>query len=1061
MKKIMHNLFSCVLPLFIRYITLLFLVFYTFVSYAQTRKITGIVYDTNKEPMVGVTVAIKNTKVIASTDTKGSFSINAQTGAVLSFSYVGFNTQDIIIDDKKSSFNVVLIEQSSTLNQVVVVGYGEVKKGDLTGSVGVLNVAETIEKAPVASLDQALAGRLAGVQVSSSQGQPGKEGIDIKIRGAGSLTQSTAPLYVVDGFASEYFDISTLNMNDIESINVLKDASAIAIYGARGANGVIIVETKKGKIEAPVITYNGSQGYQELWQRMEMMSPYEYVKYEVERGFGSLYIDPANPLKRPNLESYRDLEGVDWQDQLFRTGKVGIHNLAVRGGAGQTRYSISASLFDNEAVIVNTGGRRYQGRVSLDQTLNKKIRTGINLNYSANSYYGTDASVTNRDAASVTSYLLYNTLGYRPITGSNDTEANLINNLIDVDIDANQDYRVNPILSAKNEYNKTAASTLYANGYLTYEIIKGLSFKTTGTINISDSKREYFYNSFTAQGNPLNPQNFRGQWGGKYDSDRFTWSNENTLTYRKRFNKNHNFDAMVGFSNQKTTAKIGSFSAINVGNESLGVNGLTAGTPYQVVSNAAENTLQSYLGRVNYDYKSKYLLTLSARADGSSKFPTNNKWGYFPSAAFAWKISSEKFMKSLKAVDNAKLRVSYGWVGNNRVDDYPYQTQISQIIDASYSWNNGSPILGTMISRLGNEALTWETSKQLDLGLDVSLFKHRVEIIADVYRRDTRDLLLNAAMPKFTGFANAFRNIGAIRNQGIEFTLNTVNLKNKNFSWQTNFNITFNQNKVLALSDGELNRLETISWNQAYVNSPLYITEVGQPAGQFLGFIWEGNYQYSDFDQTSPGTYKLKPGVPNNGNTAVQPGDIKYRDLNGDGTVNEQDRTVIGRGTPVHTGGFSNIFNYKGFELNVFFQWSYGNDLINANKLMFEGTSLNLLNQFASYVNRWTPENQNNEHYKTNGYGPLGRYSTKVIEDGSYLRLKTLSLGYKLPTKFISKYKIKGLGVTVAAQNLLTFTNYSGFDPEVSTRNSVLTPGFDYSAYPQARTVVFGINATF
>ncbi|RZL97365.1 MAG: SusC/RagA family TonB-linked outer membrane protein, partial [Pedobacter sp.] len=339
-------------------------------------------------------------------------------------------------------------------------------------SVGVLDVARTIEKAPVASLDQALAGRLAGVQVSASQGQPGKEGIDIKIRGAGSLTQSTAPLYVVDGFASEYFDISSLNINDIESINVLKDASAIAIYGARGANGVIIVETKKGKSEAPVITYNGSQGYQQLWQRMEMMSPYEYVKYEVERGFGSVYIDPTGATKRPSLESYQDLKGVDWQDQLFRTGSVGIHNVAIRGGSGQTRYSISASLYDNDAVIINTGSNRYQGRVSVDQTVSKKIRTGVNLNYSANSYFGTDASVTNRDAASVTSYLLYNTLGYRPITGSNDSEANLVNNLIDVDIDPNQDYRVNPILSAKNEYNKTNSSTLYANAYLNYEIIK-------------------------------------------------------------------------------------------------------------------------------------------------------------------------------------------------------------------------------------------------------------------------------------------------------------------------------------------------------------------------------------------------------------------------------------------------------------------------------------------------------------------------------------------------------------------------------------------------------------
>jgi len=1024
---------------------------------AQIKTVTGKVYDgQTNELLTGVSVKLKNSSLAVTTGADGGYAIKCKETDVLVFTYVGFEPLEISVG-KRTAINATLKNDSKTLNDVVVVGYGQVKKGDLTGSVGVLNVAETIEKAPVMSLDQALAGRIAGVQVSASQGQPGKEGINIVIRGAGSLTQSTAPLYVVDGFPNEYFDAGSLNINDIESINVLKDASAIAIYGARGANGVIIVETKKGKLAAPAVTYNGSQGYQQLWQRMEMMSPYEFVKYEIERGYGPNYLTNGR-----TLESYRDVEGINWQDQLFRTGKVGIHNIAVRGGTAQTRYSISASIYNNDAVIINTGSNRYQGRLALDQTLSQKFKVGVNVNYSSNSYYGTDASITNRDQASVTSYLLYNVLGYRPVTGRNDfTEDDLLNNLIDSDINTNNDYRVNPILSTKNEYNKTWNNTLFANAYLTYDIIKGLTFKTTGTINVNDANREYFYNSFTAQGNPTNPGNYRGQWGGKQATDRYIWSNENILTYKKKFNTNHNFDAMVGFSSQKTKMKTGGFSSINVGNELLGINGLASGTPSTIINSAGENTLLSYLGRINYDYKSKYLLTLSARADGSSKFSANNKWGYFPSGAFAWKLSSESFMKNIKVINDAKLRVSYGLVGNNRVDDYPYQDQLTQAVDASYSWNNATPTLGTFISRLGNSDLTWETSKQLDLGLDLSLFKRRIEFIVDVYRKDTKDLLLNAAMPRFTGYATAYKNIGAIRNQGIEITLNTVNIKKKDFSWETNFNISFNRNKVLALS-GETNRLETIQWNQNYTNSPLYITEVGQPAGQFLGYIWEGNYQYSDFDETATGVYLLKAAVPTNGNprASIKPGDIKYRDLNGDGTVDDKDRTIIGRGTPIHTGGLSNIFKYKGFDLNVFFQWSYGNDVINANRLMFEGTSLNLLNQFATYTNRWTPENQNNEQYRTNGYGPSGRYSTKVIEDASYIRLKTLSFGYRIPAKYLSKYKIKSIGFTVAAQNLLTITNYTGFDPEVSTRNSVLTPGFDYSAYPNARTVVFGINAT-
>lgn len=1031
--------------------------FYMPMAFGQAKTVTGKVYDAqSNEILVGVSVKVKGNNLTATTNAEGAYSIKCNDNDILVFSYVGYEQVEITIN-KRTSINATLKNDSRLLNDVVVVGYGSVKKSDLTGSVGVLDVSKTIEKAPVMSLDQALAGRIAGVQVSTSQGQPGKEGINIVIRGAGSLTQSTSPLYVVDGFPNEYFDAGTLNINDIESINVLKDASAIAIYGARGANGVIIVETKKGKVEAPVITYNGSQGYQQLWQRMEMMDSYEFVKYEIERGYGANYLTSGR-----TLDSYRDIQGVDWQDQLFRTGKVGIHNIAVRGGTAQTRYSVSASIFDNDAVIINTGSKRYQGRLSLDQTLSKQVKTGVSLNYSSNSYYGTDASVTNRDQASVTSYLLYNTLGYRPVTGRTDfSEDDLLNNLIDSDINGNNDYRVNPILSTNNEYNRTWSNTLLANAYVSYDIIKGLTFKTTGTVNVNDANREFFYNSFTAQGNPTNPGNTKGQWGGKQSTDRYIWSNENILTYKKKINADHNFDALVGFSAQKTNMKTAGFTSINVGNELLGINGLASGTPFALVNSAAENTLLSYLGRVNYDYKSKYLLTLSARADGSSKFSANNKWGYFPSGALAWKVSSEPFMKSIKVISDAKLRVSYGLVGNNRVDDYPYQDQLTQAIDASYSWNNASPTLGTLISRLGNEDLTWETSKQLDLGLDLSLFKRRVELTVDVYRKDTRDLLLNAAMPKFTGFSTAYKNIGAIRNQGLELTINTVNIKKEDFSWETNFNIAFNQNKVLALS-GETNRLETIQWNQAYTNSPLYITEVGQPAGQFLGYIWEGNYQYADFDQTSPGVYLLKSAVPTNGNTraTIKPGDIKYRDLNGDGTVDDKDKTIIGRGTPIHTGGLSNIFRYKGFDLNVFFQWSYGNDLINANRLMFEGTSLNLLNQFASYTNRWTPENQNNEQYGTNGYGPTGRYSTKVIEDGSYLRLKTLSLGYRIPTKFLSKYKVKSLGLTMAAQNLFTWTNYTGFDPEVSTRNSVLSPGFDYSAYPNARTVVFGINVT-
>lgn len=1028
----------------------------------QVKTVTGVVNSKQgNQTLPGVSVKVKNSAVAVMTNTNGVYSIKCKDADVLVFSSVGFEAVEIAVG-KKTVINATLKDDPKLLNDVVVIGYGAVKKADLTGSVGQVKMAE-LETAPVMSFEQALAGRVAGVQVSSSSGQPGKEGLNIVIRGAGSLTQSNAPLYVVDGFPNESFDAGTLNMNDIESINILKDASAIAIYGARGANGVIIVETKKGKIGEPVITYNGSLGFQDLRKRLEMMKPYEFVKYEIERGFGERYLqgDPADPLDDRTLDYYANVAGVDWQDEFFRTGKTNIHNLAVRGGTGQTRYSVSGSVYDNEAVIINTGNGRYQGRISLDQTINKKIRGGINLNYSSQSFFGREASATSRDNAAVSSYLLFSVLGYRPVTGSiSFNEDDFLNSFTDSEVSGTDDYRVNPILATNNEYNKSIINNLATNAFVQYDIIKGLALKSTVSLSTGNSVRSYFYNANTPQGNPNNPQNSKGQWGGKDNRSNYIWSNENTLTYKKTINKDHSYDAMVGFSTQKGSVRTDGFSSINVGNPALGVDGLSAGTPFSAVATASEYTLESYLSRVNYNYKSKYLFTATFRADGSSRFPEGQRWGYFPSGALAWRMSSEPFMKSLSFVSDAKLRVSYGLTGNNRVDDYASFNLLNTVIDASYSWNNGSPTLGTYVSRLGNSDLKWETSAQTDIGYDLSLFKGRIELVADVYRKDTKDLLLNAAMPSHTGFTTVYKNIGAIRNEGVELTLNTINIKTKNFSWQSNFNITFNKNKVLALTEGESNRLETIQWYQAYTSTPLYITEVGQPAGQFLGFIWEGNYQYSDFDETAPGVYKLKTGIPNNGNTAVQPGDIKYKDLNGDGTVNDNDRTIIGRGTPIHTGGFSTTFNYKGFNLGVFFQWSYGNDIINANKVLFEGSSLNLLNQFASYENRWTTDNPTNENYRVAGFGPAGRYSSKLIEDGSYLRLKTLSIGYDIPAKILSRFKIKNLGFTAAAQNLLTWTKYTGYDPEVSTRNSVLTPGFDYSAYPNARTMVFGLKLT-
>lgn len=1019
-------------------------------------RVAGKVTDIEGGPLPGVSIRLKGTSVYASTNESGNYIINVPSGkGTLVFLFIGFNTREVEIEGKRA-LNVSLTKASTKLNEIVIIGYGSAKKEDLTGSVGIVDVKD-LANAPVASFDQALAGRVAGVQVSSNEGQPGDEGINIVIRGNGSLTQSNAPLYVVDGFPIEDFDNGSLSNDDIESINILKDASATAIYGARGANGVIIIETKKGKVGAPVITYNGSYGLQDIVKTMEMMDPYEFVKYQIDKGNGASYL-----INGRTAEYYLGSEGVDWQDQLFQTGSTQIHNIAVRGGTSQTQYSISGSIYNSDAIIINTGYDRYQGRISLDQTFNNKFKAGVNLNYSSQSYFGRSAS---ESTGSASSNLLYATLGYRPVTGNIDySEDDLVEDIIDEDVNGLEDYRVNPIISTQNEYRNTLKNNLITNAYVTYEFAKGLTLKVTGGINNLVSESGYFYNSKTSRGTPQLPTNSRGQWGGITNSARIALSNENTLTYKRQINKNSIIDIMGGFGVQRSKSKAVGFVSTNVPNESLGINGLGDGVIYSSSTRASIFSLQSYLSRVNYNYKSKYLFTASFRADGSSKFTKDNRWGYFPSGAFAWRMSKEPFMQKINFISDAKLRVSYGLTGNNRVSDFATRAVIDPHAFSSYSFGNESPTLGVQIPSLGNSKLKWETTKQIDIGYDLSLFKNRLELTVDVYKKTTTDLLLNASMPRHTGFSTTYKNIGNVENKGLEISLNTVNVRNNNFTWESNFNISFNKNKILALTEGEDNIINNIAWENSYNNTPLYISKIGQPAGQMYGYLWDGIYQYDDFNETSPGIYVLKNNVATNNNDrtniTVKPGDIKYKDLNSDGVINDFDKTIIGRGLPIHIGGLSNNFTYKRINLGVFLQWSYGNDILNANKLIFEGSSKQNLNQFASYVNRWTPENQSNEHYRIGGEGPSGTYSSKVVEDGSYLRLKTVFLGYSIPEKLVKRAKIQNISFTISAQNLITWTRYSGFDPEVSTKNSTLTPGFDYSAYPHARTIVFGVKVS-
>lgn len=1034
------------------------------------RVITGKVIDIEGVPIPGVNVLLKGTKFGALTDLDGNYKLTIPenvTAKVIVFSSLSYKDKEAVIG-KSNNYDVVLLADVNALNEVVVIGYGSVAKKDLTGAVSSVNVKD-LQRAPVISFDQALAGRVAGVQVTSNDGQPGAGGVNIVIRGANSLTQNSGPLYVVDGFPLEDFDAQSVNPQEIESITVLKDASSTAIYGARGANGVIVIETKKGKEGAPTVEYSSNIGVNNITKRLPMMDGYEFVKYQIERnglpsivGYTPGDLDPTNPRYVAGgltLENYRNLPNINWQDRLFEQGQTQIHNISIRGGSQNTKYSLSGSIYDETGVISNSGAKRYQGRLNLRQNLTKKLVLFANINYSHNFSNGQDVSSGGQGANS-SSFLLYGALGFRPVPFAGKDLEDLEDGLFDPDaVDLANEVRINPFQSAQNELRESRTNQIVSQAFLEYNFSKSLSFKMQGGLSNSAKRTDQFYNSKTSRGNSLLPFNDRGVQGFVNFFNTNTISNENTLTYKKIVKKIHNFNLVAGSSLQDIKVENFGLSSYKIPIESLGISGIDLGTPNPNQSSQSISKLLSYFGRLTYNYAGKYFFTGTYRADGSSKFATNNRWGYFPSAALSWKMSKEKFMKNLKFVSESKLRLSYGESGNNRVSDYAYLASFNFPVSSSYSFNNGTPQLGAVPLDLSNNNLKWETTRSLDIGYDLELFNSRVSIIVDWYRKVTDDLLLRAELPYTSGYNSAFRNIGSIENSGFDVTLSTVNVKTDKFEWTSNFTISANANKILSLSNNQDNILTSLNWDFTYRNNFNYVAKVGQPASQFFGYIFDGIYQTSDFDG-SAGNYVLKPGIPNNGDlrSIIKPGDIRYKDINQDGVVDAADQTVIGRTQPKHFGGLMNTFSYAGFTLGVFMQWSYGNEILNANRLFFEGSRSASLNQFATFVDRWTPTNPSNTLPGVLGRGPDGIYSSRVIEDGSFLRLKTVSLDYNLSQKVSDKLKVSGVNLSVSAQNLFTWTKYSGSDPEVSVRNSTLTPGFDFSAYPRAQTVVFGIK---
>lgn len=1035
------------------YLVILQLVFGVLNSTAQEKQISGVITNNRGELLEAVTVKVVGSNFATTSNSKGEFSIRTEgSSPSLSFAYLGYEPQTIKVDSNQK-LKIVMKESSSILDDVVVIGFGEQKRADLTGAIGTVNMAD-LEKAPVKSFDEALAGRVAGVQVTSSEGKPGSN-IDIVIRGVGSITQNVGPLFVIDGMPIENPNDGTSAVNplnaldpaDISSIDILKDASATAIYGARGGNGVVIITTKRGALSAPKIRFNTYYGLQNSTKRQRVLSPYEFVKLQQE-------IDPARTSQLYlqygyiDMEDYKLLDGINWEDQVMRVAPMNNNHLSLTGGTVQTKYSASLSHINQAGILLNSGFKRTQGRLTLDQQVSSRLKIGLDASYSGNKNYGTP---TSSSSSSHEANLLFSVWAYRPVSL---TTTNLLELGLDPDIEQAAESRFNPIMTTKNELRENFGSSFIANGFGEFEFTKNFKYKLSGTYSKGLRRYDTYNGSNSRTGHEYTNYQLNGS-RTYFESDR--WYVSNQFTFTKTFDRKHYLNAMLGFTAERSSGLNFGATAIRLQNETSGLSGLDEGEPNNISSGTTAASMASFMGRAIYSYDSRYLLTVTGRYDGSSRFLNKNVYGFFPSLATAWRINNEKFMKRYTWLSNAKLRASWGLTGNNAVGNYAAYAALLSQNNTGYTLD-GKVIRGVVPTSLGNSTLKWESSEQIDLGLDLGFFQERLTFVMDLYRKNSHDLLMNAGMSPSSGYSTVIKNIGKIRNQGIEITVGFVPFKNK-FGWTSDFNISFNNNKVLELVDNQYSRLTSMGWGDDWKSVPAYVAQIGKPVSQFYGVLWDGVYQYDDFDFDGS-KYVLKPILSTNGTSSVQPGHIKYKDLNGDRIINDDDKVVIGNPLPKHYGGWSNNFTYHNFDLNVFMQWSYGNQVLNANRLIMESGYKYNTNQFASYADRWSPDNQE-------GVLPVARgalyktYSDRVVEDGSFLRLKTISFGYNFTPELLKKISISQARLYFSAQNLYTWSNYSGYDPEVSVRNSALTTGFDYSAYPRAKTYTLGLNLTF
>lgn len=1019
-------------------------------DFVQEKTLTGRVVDENNDGLPGASVLVKGTTTGATTDANGDFRLAVpDNGETLVVSYIGYATREVAIGGQ-SNLTISLTQDLSTLNEVVVVGYGEQRKSDLTGAITSVR-GEDLAQLPTQKVGEALQGRAAGVMVLSPSGQPGGP-TTIRIRGMNSINGSNQPLIVIDGLQGG--DINSLNPNDVESMEILKDASATAIYGSQGANGVILITTKRGKKGVPTISYSYSGGVQQLRSKLDVMNAGDFAR--TINAYRSTLNQPGNDIIVPNLPftdaqiaAYDRDGGTDWQDEVYRTAPIQNHQLGVSGGSENVQYLVSTGFLNQKGVLVNSAFQRFSLRSNVNVDIAKWVKFGLSwagIKEKGNTppfgegasdidALGQVVSLAPRWGATIPVYDEFGNYSRHP---SNFGEPNLWN----------------PLASGMEPFIENNALRNNLNTNLDFRIVKGLTFRVTAGVVSNNTNRYRYLNQKTLDGSRRNGVGFVSS--GEYAR----YQNANILTYDKTVNRHH-FTVTAVAEQQLEISKGTTTNASDFLVDQAGIFNLGGATTLTASSYNNRRAINSYLGRVHYAFGEKYLVTASYRADGSSVFGANNKWGYFPSVSAAWKLSEEGFISGLNIFSELKIRGSWGITGNQAISPYATLAQISPGFNYPYTGNETTDI-GFNIVRAANPNLKWESTTQSDIGLDIGVFGGRLTATFDYYVRQTEDLLLSRQLPTNSGFSSIIDNVGATENKGIELTIGADPIIGA-FRWNTNFNISGYRSKVVNL--GGISSLAFRTTTGAGYgfstnnNTALLYLRPGRPFGEMTGWITEGTWGTNEADQAAEFNQL--------------PGDIKYKDVNGDGLINRNDLTIIGNAVPNFMFGWNNRLSFKNFDLNFLIQGVQGNDLFNVNRIRLEapgeGTSTALLD-------RWTPENQDTDVpaftlqsvRKSSFVGQPAKVSvtdTRVsrwVEDASYIRLKNITLGYAVPPAVLSKYGVKQLRVYASAMNVFTITDYTGYDPEVSSFNSNDAQlGIDFGSYPTSRAFLFGIDLSF